>query len=120
MLSIFWFSHQDGLETSKQSRYAKKQIERILGKKIKTNIRKSAHFFIYLSLGAGLLLCREKKESKEMAQVIGFIILYAVSDEYHQSFILGREATFDDIIVDVLGGLVGLVGIKILTKIVSS
>lgn len=66
MLSIFWFSHQDGRETMKQSRYVKKQIEKVLGKRLSVNIRKNAHFFIYLGLGSGLLLCREKRGTKEI------------------------------------------------------
>lgn len=38
MLSIFWFSHQDGRETMKQSRYVKKQIEKVFGKRLSVNI----------------------------------------------------------------------------------
>ncbi|MGL5593464.1 MAG: VanZ family protein [Cetobacterium sp.] len=112
MLSIFWFSHQDGRETMKQSRYIKKQIEKVLGKRLSVNIRKNAHFFIYLGLGSGLLLCREKRGTKEIFQTTLFILLYAIGDEYHQSFIPGREATLRDIGIDLLGGISGIIGVK--------
>lgn len=112
MLSIFWFSHQDGRETMKQSRYIKKQIEKVLGKRLSVNIRKNAHFFIYFGLGSGLLLCREKKGTKEILQTTLFILLYAIGDEYHQSFIPGRDATLRDIGIDLLGGISGIVGVK--------
>lgn len=114
MLSIFWFSHQDGRETMKQSRYVKKQIEKVLGKRLSVNIRKNAHFFIYLALGSGLLLCRKKKDTKEMIQTILFILVYAIGDEFHQSFIPGREATFRDVCIDTLGGISGVIVVKVM------
>lgn len=33
-----------------------------------------------------------------------FLIIYAISDEYHQSFIPGRTATVRDILIDISGG----------------
>lgn len=34
-------------------------------------------------LGMSLLLSREKIGKREILEVVGFVILYAVSDEYH-------------------------------------
>lgn len=90
MLSIFWFSHQDGRESARQSTYVKKQVNKAIGKGLRFNVRKNAHFFIYMALGMSLLLSREKVGKREILEVVGFVILYAISDEYHQSFVPGK------------------------------
>ena len=33
--------------------------------------------------------------------------LYGLSDEFHQSFVLGRNAGIDDVIADTIGGVIG-------------
>lgn len=109
---IFWCSHKDGSQTMEQSDYVKEKLDEAVGQNIKFNIRKNAHFFIYMMLGITLLLSRDKKDKKEILEVIGFVILYAISDEFHQSFIPGREATFKDIVIDTLGGVSGVVVLK--------
>lgn len=43
--------------------------------------------------------------------------LYAVSDEFHQSFIIGRTATIRDIFFDLSGIFFGLLVLSILSKI---
>lgn len=114
MLSIFWFSHQDGRESARQSTYVKKQVNKVIGKKVRFNVRKNAHFFIYMALGMSLLLSREKTGKREILEVVGFIILYAISDEYHQSFVPGREASFRDVSIDTLGGISGVLAVKMM------
>ncbi|MDX8334918.1 VanZ family protein [Candidatus Cetobacterium colombiensis] len=112
MLSIFWFSHQDRTESAKQSDYVEKQMDKIIGRGIKFNIRKNAHFFIYMLLGISLLMSREEKGKKEIFQVVGFLILYALSDEYHQRFVPGRGASLTDVGIDTLGGICGILMVK--------
>lgn len=112
MLSIFWFSHQDAKESARQSTYVKKQVNKVIGKGIKYNIRKNAHFFIYMVLGMSLLLSREKVGKREILEIVGFVILYAISDEFHQSFIPGRGASFKDVCIDTLGGISGILVVK--------
>lgn len=38
----------------------------------------------------------------------GLSVLYALSDEYHQTFVPGRNGTFVDLLIDASGALVGL------------
>ena len=116
MLSIFWFSHQDAKESTRQSTYVKKQVNKVIGKGVKYNIRKNAHFFIYMALGISLLLSREKTGKREILEVVGFVILYAISDEYHQSFIPGRGASFIDVCIDTLGGISGVLVVKMMNR----
>ena len=40
--------------------------------------------------------------------VLVFTILYAVSDEAHQAFVPGRSPSFADLMLDAVGGVVGL------------
>lgn len=112
MLSIFWFSHQDAKESARQSTYVKKQVNKVIGKGVKFNIRKNAHFFIYMVLGMSLLLSREKAGKREILEIVGFVILYAISDEFHQSFIPGRGTSFKDVCIDTLGGTSGILVVK--------
>ncbi|MBI4209107.1 MAG: VanZ family protein [Deltaproteobacteria bacterium] len=39
---------------------------------------------------------------------IFFILLFGASDEWHQSFVVGREMALGDWVADSLGGIVGL------------
>lgn len=71
-------------------------------------LKKSAHIFVYFVLY--MLLKRAvdkttdaKSKSKQLYIPILLGVLYAVSDEYHQSLVPGRYATFRDIGYDILG-----------------
>lgn len=63
-------------------------------------------------LGMSLLLSREKTGKREILEVVGFVMLYAISDEFHQSFIPGRGASFKDVCIDTLGGISGILVVK--------
>jgi VanZ family protein len=39
-------------------------------------------------------------------------ILYAVSDEYHQTFVPGRNGQLADVLIDSLGGLIALFSLR--------
>jgi hypothetical protein len=56
---------------------------------------KLAHVFVYSLLF--LFACRAFKD-KKIALI--YTIIYAFSDEYHQSFIATRNASFTDVIID--------------------
>ena len=44
-------------------------------------------------------------------------LLYAISDEYHQSFIPGRSAQWQDVLIDTTGVFVGVIIILICISI---
>lgn len=95
---IFWFSHQSDMSVSDDD-----TIDFI--------VRKAAHMVEY---GALLLLTlwtlattlRMPHSRLRTAIAFGFVIAYAVSDEYHQSFIEGRVGHPRDVAIDVLGAIV--------------
>lgn len=37
-----------------------------------------------------------------------FVLFYAISDEWHQSFVPGRDMSLGDVAVDIVGGLLGI------------
>ncbi|EKD95966.1 MAG: acetobutylicum phosphotransbutyrylase [uncultured bacterium] len=83
-LFIFWLSSQTGLQL-KQVGLDKDEIH-ILG-----------HFWMFFVLS--ICLYRASK-NPFVAVLLSFI--YAVSDEYHQTFIFGRSASLKDLVNDTL------------------
>lgn len=121
---IFGFSSQDG-ETS--GGISRQVTETILEKSNKYNnltkeqknkvshqtekvIRKIAHFSIYTLVGLllmGLLSTYKIKNKWRIIITIIIGILYASSDEFHQSFSPGRTPKITDVYIDTLGVLLG-------------
>jgi VanZ family protein len=71
-------------------------------------LRKAAHILEFailaiLMLRIGLRKERPGRKSKVYILVLAFAILYAISDEYHQSFVVGREMALRDVLIDSLG-----------------
>jgi VanZ family protein len=79
-------------------------------------IRKNAHFFIYLVLAIMVQITLTKnriKGIKGMLFVIGICLFFAMTDEFHQLFVLGRGAQVKDVLIDSAGAIVGLVIFRI-------
>lgn len=128
---IFYFSHQIADDSSKQSSKvvqlicniipALKSIEGILT----IIVRKTAHFSIYAMLGiltTNLMMTIEnKKIYVKVVYSLGFCFFYAITDEFHQTFIPGRSGEIRDVLIDSLGALAGIlltIGInKMLSKL---
>jgi TRAP-type uncharacterized transport system fused permease subunit len=75
-------------------------------------IKKTIHLVEYAILLA--LLYRAIKQNlkndlpKTAMLALIFTVLYAISDEYHQSFVSGRTSTFRDVLIDTAGSLLSL------------
>lgn len=77
-------------------------------------VRKAAHFTEYAVLG--LLMARAFTSSSQQflkrrwfAVSLLLIAIYALSDEFHQSFVASRTASVFDSMIDTAGGLAALV-----------
>jgi len=72
-------------------------------------VRKVAHLMEYAILSA--LLLRALRQHLIAARSIAFVlaVLCAVLDEFHQSFVPSRTGSPWDVMIDILGALVGLV-----------
>lgn len=73
-------------------------------------IRKVAHFTIYLVLGlvSYLALPRQWSVKKKMTLIVSLCFIYAITDEFHQSFVPGRSPEVRDVLIDTLGSSVGM------------
>jgi VanZ family protein len=76
-------------------------------------IRKASHFIEYAILA--LLVARALRTSSRdflrnhwFAVSLTFVALYALSDEFHQSFVASRTASIYDCLIDTAGGLAAL------------
>ena len=120
---IFGFSSQNSDKSTsislKVSRFIidivyKKESQNIKeykAKSIEHVIRKLAHFSIYTCLGILVILLLNTyniSKTKKIVSSIIFGILYATSDEIHQSFIPGRSAEFTDVLIDTTGIIFGI------------
>ncbi|WP_368658025.1 VanZ family protein [Metabacillus halosaccharovorans] len=73
-------------------------------------LRKSAHFGLFLLLGLYSILALTRSRLKACSFIISFVfvIIYAILDELHQRFVPSRTPLVEDIIIDILGGLIGI------------
>lgn len=84
-------------------------------------VRKTAHFILFAALGVFSCLSLKasvRKDVRWQFYVIPliFCILYAASDEYHQTFIKGRNGSAIDVLIDFSGSFAGIVSIWIASK----
>lgn len=116
MLVIFFFSSQDGTSSSGLSN----SIINLFPVRIEPLIiRKIAHFTEYFILGIlSFNLCLEYTDAtkKKMLQIWLFCVLYAISDEWHQGFVGGRNPAIFDVLIDSLGSLFGVLGVFVISK----
>lgn len=80
--------------------------------------RKAGHFSEYAVMGLLAARAFRTSSSKFIAKywfpaALVLVVLYALLDEYHQSFVPGRTASALDSGIDILGGLVALIAFKL-------
>lgn len=124
---IFYFSHQTAEKSSNVSgsviaMFAEKfypnfedlsSLERDnLISSLQSVVRTAAHFCIYGGLGFFAYLTFVSyvnlKYKTRIFWMLETCLLYAASDEYHQTFIDGRSMQVSDIVVDFLGSLIAI------------
>ena len=54
------------------------------------------------------ILCGEYFQPLLGLLLLSVAVLFGVSDEWHQSFVLGRHSTISDLIVDTIGSALGV------------
>ncbi|MFK8242279.1 MULTISPECIES: VanZ family protein [unclassified Facklamia] len=135
VMVIFIFSNQPGELSSQSSGWVMKQIVGILqfffptlegSAQLESNIRVLAHASIYTVLGAISVMVvysfcqwREKALSVMTLGSIswGMTLMISLADEYNQLSVAGRDGSWGDVIVDMLGTtLAVLVVCKIVIK----
>lgn len=85
--------------------------------RVQTVVRKSSHAIEYAILGLLLWRARRKTFSnsstgwqwRDAGIVVAFCALYAATDEFHQTFVAGRQGSPWDVLLDTSGALVGMI-----------
>lgn len=82
-------------------------------------IRKIAHFGEYFVLGVLFYINFEELNNPKKQLLMSLLcsVIYAVSDEIHQLFVLNRYCSFNDMLIDSLGALTGILFFHFLSKI---
>lgn len=117
MLLIFFFSSQTGETSGELSGFVAAVIGKVplMGAALQIiNIRKLAHFSIYLLLGVlteRAVMLHSGRQNIRFGAALLICFLYACSDEFHQSFVPGRGPSFRDVVIDTTGALAGIVGV---------
>lgn len=73
-----------------------------------TLFKKSGHLLGYAMLATAYLRGIHSLGWRAVSIALICVILYAVTDEFHQSFIPGRTSTMVDVGIDTIGGSLGL------------
>ena len=83
--------------------------------------RKMAHASVYFALAILVfnLLIRIMKKKIYIYDLITVLIcfIYACTDEYHQTFIMGRNGSFNDVLIDMIGVFTGCIVVNIIYKL---
>lgn len=100
MIVIFYLSHQPGDTFN---------LPKII------NIDKLFHCLLYAVLGGTAAVALpwswwSEKPAFAGALLVGFCLLYGISDEFHQSFIVDRYPSSMDLVADTCGGFLAAIG----------
>ncbi len=115
---IFYMSHQNGGNSSRLSIVITEDLIKALGWITGKEVfdfftfhfltRKASHFLAYLVLGVLVYRCLPKPSLKNALLTLALVTLYAATDEYHQTFVIGRSGEARDILLDTSGAFLGV------------
>ena len=118
MAIIFYLSHQPAEGSAQLSdsmtRWLAPLVESIAPLKLHMDtlhfiVRKGAHFTAYFILGWLIIRALTIKNIVIRCPItLSIATLYAISDEFHQTFIAGRSGEIRDVLIDSIGALIGI------------
>ena len=123
MLAIFLFSNEVADSSSARSGVIVEFISQSVSwsQDLLTFLtRKAAHIFIYFVLGLLTFnVVKDFRLSKKRVVLLSvvFVMLYAVTDEFHQMFVPGRSAELRDVLIDTVAGAAGILLYYFVTKL---
>lgn len=74
-------------------------------------VRKMAHMFVFCVLQIIIFIFLKTIKASTLKAIflsISAVFLYACTDEFHQLFVSGRSGQFTDVMIDTIGGLIGV------------
>lgn len=125
---IFMFSADSGVDSHALSdkclSFINKSIMVFTGKNLQLSIspehyalieyylRKMAHMFIYLILSINIMVVLFTFNMSISSRILLTTVIcfgYAITDEFHQSFVGGRTASLTDCLIDTGGAIMGII-----------
>lgn len=82
-----------------------------------TVVKKGGHMLGYAVLTASCWRGMARQERRAGLWAVVFAVGYAITDEFHQSFVPGRHAAWGDVLVDGVGSGLALLAIGFSSKI---
>ena len=81
-------------------------------------VRKGAHMFLFCVLGILFFGSVYNGDNILKSVFIALLLafLYACSDEYHQTFVVGRTGQFNDVLIDFSGAFIGVLIVSLIVK----
>lgn len=100
MSLIFFFSSQDGVASSNLSMTLYNEIAiYVKNDFVRIYFRKFAHVFEYFILYLVLVICI-KPHDLASSKAYLLVLVFALSDEFHQTFVSGRCGSVKDVLID--------------------
>jgi VanZ family protein len=89
-------------------------IQTTAGEKAGLNLATLYHLtaFFMFTFFLSLSLKSEKIDFKTASIILLISLIYAISDEFHQLFVIGRFATIRDVLIDFAGSVFSLLVVK--------
>ena len=125
---VIWILGGDGFSLAATSRTISPWLELLIGDldpatrlKVFLAIRKSAHFFEYailaiLTFRAALLAAPRNQLATAGWVALFLVATLATADEARQAFSSARSGSPYDVVIDVTGGLVAILGLILITR----
>jgi len=86
--------------------------QQVKEKRLDYLLRKNAHAFMYMILAllvSSVFFMYNKRGKNTIVYILFICLFYAVTDEFHQSFVPERTSAVSDVLVDLGGALIGLI-----------
>jgi VanZ family protein len=75
-------------------------------------LRKGAHMTVYAALAVACL-----RGARDARIAFALAVAYAITDEFHQTFVAGRHGTPRDVLIDAVGAALGLLAVRRLPRV---
>lgn len=75
-------------------------------------ISNALHFPLFAGLGGVCMLALHGYGRWDALAALGLTASYALFDEWHQSWVPGRSGSLEDVLLDLLGGGIGVLGMQ--------
>ncbi len=83
------------------------------GSRLHIGVYKLAHLVVFGVLGFLVARATQRRSVRAGWWAWVIVVLYAIVDEIHQSVVPGRSPLLTDVVIDALGGLVGIAAVML-------